>query len=259
MSQLTDLQQAFQHYLLAPLTKSVPDWVSPGGRAKPEKQLSVYSNGYRARLHEVLTLDFPAILEAVGEDSFDQLANNYIETHPSHYFSLREFGRDMSSFLQEDAAFRDQPWLSELAIFERSLGQAFDAADAPIFSEQEMARIPPADWPATRLVMHPSVQRLDCVWDAPGMWTVLTDEIPKEITAKREEPVGWLIWRKELATQFRSLGADEKLALNAVLGGLSIDEVCGELGSLIAEELVPLHFASLLKGWITQGIVSGIK
>lgn len=259
MSQLTDLQQAFQHYLLKPPKQTVPDWVSPGGRAKPEKQLSVYSNGYRARLHEVLMIDFPAVLEAIGEDSFNQLANDYIDAHPSHYYSLREFGRDMSSFLQETAAFRDQPWLSELAIFERSLGQAFDAADAPVYSEQEMAHIPPEKWPATRLVKHPSVQRLDCVWGAPGMWTVLTDENPKEITAAREEPVAWLIWRKNLSTQFRSLGDDEQLALDAVLNGSSIDEVCGELGSLIAEELVPLHFATLLKGWIAQGVISAAE
>ena len=47
--------------------------------------------------------------------------------------------------------------------------------------------------------------------------------------------------------------------MDAVLDGVSIDEVCGELSSLMSEDDVPLHFATLLKSWIAQGIVGAIK
>jgi len=258
MSQLIDLQQAFQRFLLASPSPSLPDWISHNGRAAPEKQLSIYNNAYRARLKEVLAIDFPAVLDAMGEQLFNRLAENYIDTHPSRFYSLRDFGCDLPQFLQQAPACHDQPWLSELARFERMLGHAFDAADDTVFDEQDMARIPPEDWPPLRLVLHPSVQRLDCEWNAPGMWQSLTDQTPQEFTATREHPVPWLIWRQRLTTHYRSLGAEEQLALDAVLIGCTIDDVCAELSSMMAEDNVPLRFASLLRSWIAQGMISGV-
>lgn len=259
MSQLAKLQQAFQHRVLEPTDEGVPAWISAGGRSTPDKQLSAYVHAYRARLQEVLGNDFPSIAVALGEDQFDALADAYIEAHPSHYFSLRDFGRHMADFLTQQAPYQEQPWLSELARFEWTLGQTFDAADAPLFSEQEMAAIPAEHWPDLRFVLHPSVHRLDCRWNAPGMWQILTADEPEEINATEEEAVPWLIWRQQLVSQFRSMAHDEQLALDTLRSGASFDEVCVALSDIMSEDAVPLHFASLLKAWIGQGLISAIE
>ena len=258
MSQLSKLQQAFQHHVLEPTDGGVPAWVRAGRRSTPEKQLFAYVHAYRARLQEVLENDFPAIAAALGEDNFEALAKAYINTHPSHNFSLRVFGGHVADFLAQQAAYQEQPWLSELAHFEWTLGQAFDAANAPLFSEQEMAAIPAEDWPGLRFTMHPSVQRLDCRWNAPGMWQALTADEPEEVDANEEETVPWLVWRQELVTRFRSLEREEQLALDALRSGASFDEVCDVLSTVMSEDAVPRHFASLLKGWISQGMISAI-
>ena len=238
-------------------------WISASGRAAPEIQLSVYSHAYVARLKEVLANDYPAVLMAIGEDHFNQLADDYIRTNPSRYFSLRDFGGHLPGFIsdlqQQDAGNQDRPWLHELALFEWTLGQAFDAADAPVFTEQEMAAISFQAWPDLRFIPHPSLHRLDLEWNIPEMWQALTDGQPVTVTAVRDSACPWLVWREQLVTRFRSLQTDEQRALDVLRGGGCFGEVCEVLATLLSEAAVPLHAAGLLKGWIGQGLISGVE
>ena len=69
----------------------------------------------------------------------------------------------------------------------------------------------------------------------------------------------WLIWREQLVTRFRSMQIDEQRSFDAMCEGGHFNEVCEALAPLMSEDEVPLRIASLLKGWITQGLISGIE
>jgi hypothetical protein len=262
MKNLSKLQQTFQDCVLRPGGAVTTEWVSANGRAAPEVQLSVYTHAYRSRLKEVLANDFPAMRVAIGDDLFEQLTDDYIEAHPSHYFSLRDFGRHIPDFvlgkIRMDECDQDMHWLYELALFEWTLGQAFDAADTTLITEQDMASISPDAWPDLTFRFHPSIQRLDLEWNVPEMWLAFTDDNPTQIAAACEEASPWLIWREQLITRFRSMNSDEQKALDILRAGGSFNDVCEVLAALMEEEAVPLHAAGLLKGWITQGLISEI-
>ena len=68
----------------------------------------------------------------------------------------------------------------------------------------------------------------------------------------------WIVWREQLITRFRSLETDEQLALDKIREGENFNDVCETLSTIIDEDKVPMHAATLLKGWITQGLISGI-
>ena len=139
------------------------------------------------------------------------------------------------------------------------LGQAFDAANLSLFTEQDMATIPPKAWPELKFTLHPSVHRLDFEWNIPELWQALTDDNPTQVTAIREVASPWLVWREHLITRFRSMPIDEQRALDTLRECGSFNDVCNVLASLMSEDEVPLRAASLLKGWITQGLISGIQ
>jgi len=263
MKQLAKLQHTFQDCVLQPDKPVSTAWVSASGRAAPETQLSIYTHAYRARLKEVLANDYPAILMAIGDDNFNQLADDYIQAHPSCYYSLRDFGRHLPGFIsdmiQRHDRYHGMHWLHELALFEWTLGQTFDAANITPVTEQDMATIPPEDWPALKFTLHPSVHRLDFEWNTPEMWQTLTDDNPSQVTAKRETATPWLVWREQLITRFRSMQTDEQLAFDKLREGASFDEVCEVLATLMNEDEVPFHAAGLLKGWITQSLISRIQ
>lgn len=262
MKHLAKLQQTFQNCVLHSDDNTSTDWISATGRVAPEIQLSAYSHAYRARLKEVLASDFTAVHMAIGDDQFNQLAENYIEAFPSHYFSLREFGRDMPAFILElvrtKKEYQDMDWLYELGFFEWSLGQTFDAADSSLFTEQQMATIDPEIWPDLRFELHPSVQRLDLQWNAPEMWVALTADEPVDVVAEKQDLSAWLIWREEFVTRFRSMQIDEQLAFDELRAGKDFNDVCEALSTVMNEDDVPMQAASYLKVWITQGLISAV-
>jgi len=267
MKQLAKLQHTFQDCVLKPDKPASIAWVSASGRAAPETQLSIYSYAYHARLKEVLANDYPAILMAIGDEYFNQLADHYINEHPSHYFSLREFGSHLPKFISdlsqqhesEQIPWQEMPWLYELAIFEWTLGQAFDAADSHLFTEQDILGVPPDAWPELKFTLHPSVHLLNVEWNIVEMWQALTDENPTPITAIHETSSLWLIWREQLVIRFRSIQADEQLALVKLQKGGSFNDICETLATRMSEDEVPMYAASLLKSWITQGLISDIQ
>jgi hypothetical protein len=263
MKQLARLQHAFQDCVLQPDKSGAASWVSASGRADHETRLSVYIHAYRGRLKEVLANDYPAVLMSIGDNQFNVLADDYIRAHPSHYYSLRDFGRHLPAFLsglmQRHEDWRSMHWIYELALFERTLGQAFDAADDTIFSEQDMAGIADEAWPELRFHMHPSVHRLDLEWNIPEIWQALTDECSAQVAAIHESASPWLVWRDQLITRFRSMQTDEQLALDELRAGASFSHVCEVLATLMSEDEIPLRAAGLLKSWMAQGLITGVQ
>ena len=260
MKQLTELQHSFQDCLIHPDKSVSTAWVSAAGRAAPETQLAVYTHAYTVRLKEVLANDYPAVLMAIGEEQFNQLAQDYIQAYPSCYYSLRDFGAHLPGFviglIVQDTSYRDLPWLYELSLFEWTLGQAFDAADATPLTERDMAAVSPEAWPELRFAIHPSVRRLDLTWNIPEMWQTLTADEPSAVSAVCDTASPWLVWREQLVTRFRSMSRDEGLAFDTLRRGGSFNELCEALATLMDEDEVPLRAAGLLKGWLAQGLIS---
>ncbi len=257
-SELHNLQHTFQGCVLSPDDVNSTAWISASGRAAPETQLSIYSYAYAARLKEVLANDYPAMLVALGDEQFYQLADNYIKFHPSHYFSLRDFGCDIPDFVLTQGG-KNKHWLYELSLFEWTLGEAFDAADDNLFTEQDMSAISPELWSELKFNFHSSVHRLDFEWNTVEMWQALTRDDPIEVNAKHESTGVWLIWREQLITRFRSMQTDEQFTLDILREGGDFNDICEKLAETMKVEDVPMHAASLLKSWITQGLISSIK
>jgi len=263
MSQLSKLQHIFQDSVLHSDNPLSTTWISASGRATPKTQISIYSFAYQARLKEVLANDFPAMVMAIGDEHFYQIANDYIKSYPSQYFSLRDFGQHMPAFIleliEQNKEYENNHWLYELSLFEWTLGQTFDAADESIFSEHDMAAIPPKAWPDLKFVVHPSVQRLNLQWNTPEMWQALTSDNPSHVTATQEETNAWLFWREDLVTRFRSMQSDEQLAFDKLCEGNNFTEICEALTEVMNEEKVPLCVTGFLKGWITQNLISDVQ
>ena len=258
MKHLEQLQHDFQQSLLTDDSRSVLPAITAAGRAGPGRQLSVYTNAYRSRLREVLELDFPVLAAALGEQAFEELAFAYIDACPSQGYSLRSFGAQLAEFLDTQPDHCRTPVLAELAGFEWKLGSAFDAADVPPVTVKAMADIAPDRWPELRLVFHPGVQRCDFEWNTPALWQSYKSEMPIPEVQKNSATEPWLIWRRDLSVHFRSLENDEALLMALALQGKTFEEQCATLARDMGREETPLRAASILKRWVSDGLISGI-
>lgn len=258
MSRLSDLQNTFQQAVLSPDSAAPVSWISNGGRAPALRQFQVYRHAYSARLTEALANDYPALRKAIGDEAFHALCQEYLNAIPSRSYSLRHFGQRFDAFVRQHPDSIKSPWMEELVRFEWHLGLAFDAYDTEVTGINQMAQIDPTNWPDLRFVAHPSVQRLDFCWNVTGMWSALTKDTPKPVHPAHGPAVGWLIWRENLTTQFRSLPDDEQTALDVCLNGENFASICESLTTYIPSDDVPLRAATLLKGWLNQGLITDI-
>ncbi|MEW8030436.1 MAG: DNA-binding domain-containing protein [Candidatus Thiodiazotropha sp.] len=262
MKHLGELQSRFQRFILEPGNEKRISWVNGEGRASPHYQLNVYANAYLSRLKEVLTNDYPAVSMAISGDHFDLLTEGYIQQHPSSFFSLRDFGCRFPDYLSgqvdTNSDIHDLAWLPELAKFEWTLGQAFDATDCELVTEQEMSSIPADAWPMLRFEFCPCVRRIDLEWNVPIIWKALTADPPLEVEPICTQTHAWLIWRQDLVTQFRSLEEDERLAFDSLCNGTTFNVACEILASQMDVDRVSMRAAGLLKGWIRQGLIAEV-
>jgi hypothetical protein len=258
MSSCSDLQSYFQHYIFQD-DQSICDHVIGTKKVSKETRLKIYSDAYRLRLQAALDSSYPILKKYLGNKPFEKICNAYIDHHPSHYRSIRWYGDQFSLFLKLHTKYKRMPHLNELALWEWKSALVFDAENATVLSLNEMASLTPDLWPSVKFKIHPTIQQINLYSNIVPIWEALCDEKEPPALVKNNKPITWILWRKELVSQYISIPEDEAYALDAIISGKTFSEMCEQLCEYIAEEDVGLRAASFLKGWITQGLIEKIK
>lgn len=253
---LAELEQRFQAFVLD-RRPGIESAVVADARAGALERLNVYADAYRLRLLETLGKDYPALRALLGEAEFNRLGRAYIDAHPSDTPSVRWFGSYFAVFLQQKVPQR--PALSELAAFEWAQGDVFDVPDASVLGIDDIAKIPASAWPGMRLELHPAQRRLDLVWNVAAIAQAVGAKAKPPRPTAGPAPVAWLLWRRALDIHWRSLEPGEADALNAVQRGASFGEMCERLCTRIEPDQAALHAATLLKRWLTDGLVAAAR
>ncbi len=255
MSGLARVQGDFQDYLLSG-SGAVEGHVFGTARVPVGTRLGIYARAYRSRLAEALESNYPVLAKLVGEADFDALAAQYVHAHDSPYFSIRYYGDALPEFLATHPDYAAAPVLAELARWEWTMTEVFDAADAVPLAHAELALVPPQQWAGLRFGWHPGVRRLALRWNAPQIWQALSGDGERPPASLNAEPVEWLLWRQELTTYFRSLSATEAAVLDAARHDWPFGELCELLCGELGEALAPAHAAALLRDWVGSGLIT---
>ncbi len=258
MSAYATLQMQLQNYILRGERDVLVDIVD-GPRLDAQGRMDVYANGYQLRLIDVLDADYPALHALAGDDLFDLLSRAYIAAHPSVYPNARWFGVHLPQFLASDIAFSAQTVLAEMASFEWAMNLAFDCKDDPVLDLAELARLPGEAWSTLGFQLHSSLQRVELTWNVPAFWQAMTREEDPPTPAQSPVGAAWIVWRRELTIFFRSLETDEAAALKTVGNRQNFADMCEVLCDWHESEQVPVIAMTLLKRWVDEGLISGLR
>ena len=257
MTALLDLQRGFQACVLGE-TDAPPATVAGTGTASAEERMSVYAEAIRLRFLEVLGEDYPGLWELMGDDQFQTLGCAYAAAHPSHYRSIRWFGRRLPEFLCAAAPWRDHPVLGEMALFEWSKSELMDAADSPVVAMDDVAAIPPDRWAGIRPRLKPAVRRLTLEWNVPGLWSAIDRGDAPPPPARVEQAVDWVLWRDDLRVRWRSVESGEAWALRACADGKDFGAICAGLSERSGADGAALRAATCLKQWTVDGLLEAV-
>lgn len=256
MHHLAQLQSEFQAYLLgdgkvSPFKNRIIDDTKVGVK----KRLGIYYDAYRLRIIEALATAYPKLKALLGDDLFTSIARQYIDEFPSTYRNLRWYGGHMREHLLY--VLPEHPIAAEMAAFEWALLSAFDADDLPELSLQQLTEVPAENWGSLHFKFHPAIYVVRLRWNIIPIWKALDVEKTPPAPAQDSIYTSWLIWRKNLNAQFRSVTEMEVIALNLAMTGASFGDVCESLEGQTddnAEEAMMMA-AQYLAGWLQAGMI----
>ena len=258
MPSLNDLQRRFSDYLLS-RNDNISAFIVDDERIDKQTRLEIYKNAYAIRLKKCLETDHPILGKYLGDELFETMANGYINTHPSHYISLRNYCNDLPGYLGKTEPFASTPILAEISRFERTMLNAFDAADERRTTIEELKMIEPEKWPAIKIKFHASVCIFTANWNSVESWQALkNDHTPPDATDSLQQH--WLVWRgSDLLTQFKSLSNDGYCIFSCFESGKNYADVCETLLLHVPEQEISELTIKYLLEWLNTGLVNKIS
>ena len=251
---LAELQANFQDYLLADevhdSAKPFLDKMVDDQAVGIQKRLNIYHHAYRARMQEALGTVYANLHQHLGCQTFNQLVQAYIERYPSTYRNLRWMGDTLADYLAE--VMPDQVFLADLARFEWALSLAFDAKDQTTLTIEDLGQIPPERWNELSFEWHASVQIHAAKTNVIPAWQALDAAQSPQVI---EEPCTYVVWRQDMMSYFKTLGAHEQLAIELMRKGHTFGELCEALADVVGEEQAMAVAAGYLSEWLNAGML----
>jgi hypothetical protein len=251
---LRDLQRDLQRHLLGEVS-GVTAAIVDAPPLPAADRLAIYRNAYQIRLIDALHETYPVLHGLLGDDAWVELGQAYVAAHPSVFRSIRWYGRELPEFLAASTPYSEAPILSEVALFEWTLAEVFDATDALSLPRGALSAIEPAAWGALTFEFHPSLRRLAFSWNTAAVWKAMSQDETPPRPEIAPAPMPWLLWRQNLQNYFRSMNAVESAALDSALRGRNFAQLCEDLSALLPQEEIPPAAASLLGAWADSGII----
>ncbi len=278
---LAELQSLFQSAVLAGDAEDVAilDVVAPPRDADRPTMMGVYVNAYRLRLAEFLDEDYPALRVLLGDDDFEALVEAYIDENPSRLRNARWYSTRLPEFMQESENWSANALAIGLALFERALTDAYDAADAPAQSIETLAEFSPRDWPRLGFTFHPSLRLIEVAAGVLDAYAAATADEDEEAARLAEKDEGALdedegpfedrpsdasdseiiaVWRADLDPAYRQLDPDEYLALFEAMAGQSFGDICQLVAFQNETQSATERLARFLVTWFSEGLVIGV-
>ena len=227
------------------------DHVVGDGRAGADERLQVYATMYRLRVAEALDSQFPRVARALGPDEFGEAAVAFVAAVPSRHPSLRWIGRGFPDWL---AVHR--PDLAPLARLEWARADVFDLADQPVLAVEDLRGLAPeafADLPLRLIDAH---RLLDAGPATLASWDQLREDGRPDRVTPHEAGGGTLVWRQDVSVYHRGLGADERAALESLVGGTTFGLVCERLALGLTDEEAGARAFGWLSTWTIDGLLA---
>ena len=259
---LANIEKTFMQNLLKPQANDA-DFLSallPVGRLSKEKQLSIYRDNINGAHQKVLGQIYPACLNILGEDYFNQLCRVYRFEYPSINADLNEYGQYFSVFINEQIKIHPElsefEYLIELAWFEWNWHASYYAKDDNRFSFEKLALVSEKDQNKLIFILSDSLSLHASLYPLLDIWRANTNNIEEnQVFMLTESKTYFCISRVNFSPEVEMLNHYQHELLSAIsqettlaqLSELSVESNAGNTSGFQNELM---HF--IQKGWVTD-------
>lgn len=219
---LVEEQHWLQQAILLENTDSqvLNERIKPKVNFSPEAQLGVYINAYKYRLFDVVYEDYPALKHYLGDEAYEVLLWQYIQSCRSDHYNIARFSLGLPDFVSKTMP-KDR-FAFELSILEATILRVFDAPESPVLSADCLTHLTEASLMNSILVFRTALSCLSLSHAVNAYYQCVMDETVFEPPC--EPMINYLvvfrsedtIWRLEMETLEFALF--ERLLQGQVLG-----------------------------------------
>lgn len=246
---LADAQLTMQEAILQDAgTDSKPEaWIRAKEGFAPKDQLAVYVNAYRYRLYDVTAEDYPVLKQYLGNEDFDRLIKDFVNTTHSSHFNIGRYAAHLPDFL------KSHPVRSEFAVelceLENAISQLTDPKETTPLQPVHLEGMTPEA--LMQSVLHPreALQLFAFEYPVNAFYRDALDErspmppLPEKsfLALFRHEDV---VWRMDIE-------AMEYQLLRALFSGKTIGESLANIDESAAEKL-----SDYFSRWMRNGMLA---
>ena len=257
-----------------PTQEIVAGFIKPNDRLTSFERLEIYNRQYWFRLIDCLYEDYPGLRAVLGSKRFFALITAYLERHPSESPLLRDLGRRLVPFLEDEPV-----WSHPHGVMAREMAQlewaqivAFDGETRPAASLERLAGTPPdriflrlqpyitlleLSYPVDEIVIR-LLRRDGKMRNEASNAVESTTRTRRHSIASRIRPrAGWLlVHRLENSVYFKRLTQPQFALLKALDRGASLAAAFAVLEDLpAAAELEPPEVQAWFQSWAALGFL----
>lgn len=255
-----------------PLRDEADSFIKPNDRLSSFERLEIYNRQYWFRLFSSFEEDFPGLKSIVGARRFERLMRDYLHTHPSRSFTLRNLGSSLVPWLRENPEYTQPETETAIAMaaLEWAHIESFDREQRAPLGAEEIASLSETSslalQPYLQLVDAPSAidDALLAVRDAsqgPAVQASNAVGIHLVRRTRSRKPVPGQIYlaihRYENSVYYKRLQREDYLLLQAIQQGAPLGEAieAAFAGSSIPEADRPAYIQSVFQylmqmGWL---------
>ncbi len=253
---LAELEKQFMQNLTAPDADASPFLAKllPLKKLSPQQQLLIYLKNINGAHQKVLQQVYPACMNILGEEYFNQLCRDYRMQYPSRHLDLNVYGSEFPRYLQQQLQTRVElhefGYLSQLAELEWCWHQTYFRKNDPAFDFAALAKV--FARVGDDIVFIPSYSLSLFATDYPlvDIWQANREQVAaKQEFVAPDSTVFFAITRVDMTPDISFLNRDEYLVLQALQQRMTISALLN-LPEVDASKVNALLTNFVGRGWI---------
>jgi hypothetical protein len=211
--------------------------------------LNVYTNNFIENGIRALSITFETVEGFIGEDSFRMLSRRYLKYEAKTSFDWAEYGSTLPTFIAEQDALQEYPFLSEVAQLDWLIHNAQREADK-VFEAASFAHLESGDTSVLRFIPAPGLQVRQFRFPVVDLYRLVHDPemqseenelarktLLKEIKISISDAINnatsrsLVLWRPEYKAQFEYVSDAQAEVMQQLNEQASVDAIIETIGT----------------------------
>lgn len=227
---------------------SSPDtWIRAKEKFAAAEQLAVYVNAYRFRLFDVTAEDFPALKHFLGDDDFNRLINDFVNSVQSSHFNIGRYAASLPDFLKVQGAGGD--FAVELAALENTICQIADRQETTPLEPKHLEGMTAEKLMVSVLYPRKALQLFAFNYPVNAYFRAVMDE--QSPLPPAPEKTHLAVFRHDDIVWRMDLEEAEYALLGALFAGKTIGEALGAI-----DESAAVNISEYFARWMRNGLLA---